>query len=721
MLMIRYYLLPFICCLPFLLFSQTDHIWTISFGSTGTDYGAGIVLDEAGNIYTVGRFAGTVDFDPGPNTVNLNAVGDTDIYVQKLDAAGNYVWAKSFGGVLEERGHAIDIDAAGNVYVTGNFRGAADFDPGPGTFTMTSPSSTDTDAFIVKLQADGTFGWAKQIGGVGTDWGHALVVDDAGNSYNTGYFSEVVDLDPGPGVDPATVPGIPIISDLYVVKLDTDGNYVWGHPIGGEGQERGYGITLDNNGDVYVTGQFGQTADFDPGPGVAMLTTGTTTVALDGFLLKLSPDGEYLWANNLGSSSDYDYAWSVKTDTENNVYYTGYFRGTVDMDPGPATFDVTSNGGRDAFLVKLGTDGDFRWARGMGGSGNEYSRTMVVNPANNDVYLVASQYTSTLANWGTAELVNEIEGLPGTQEVLVMASYDTDGEPLCAFPIATAQGGFYSAGFHSQMAIKNNELFFISNFSSPTTDYDPSSNQVFNPPFAGGAWDIALSRYALNPFSVSLGGNTFFCEGESTTLETGTSGANYSWQDGSSEPTYLVDTPGTYAVTVNDAGCVDRDEAFVIEIVVDDTVIQEEGVLTANAENVTYQWVDCADFSPIPGATNKVFTPTALGSYAVILGNSGCADTSDCVQLLMVDTEERFLPQLSVYPNPVGSSEFVTFSLDRFYNQLHVRIYSADGRLLREQQTAGQQFNLDTTDFPSGLLGIEVIADEQRLFCKLIN
>ncbi|MCH8890811.1 MAG: hypothetical protein IH827_07025, partial [Myxococcales bacterium] len=97
-----------------------------------------MAVDAAGNVYTTGFFLGTADFDPGPGTFNLTSAGSVDVFVQKLDTAGNPVWAVGMGGTGTDQGLGVAVDGAGNVYTSGFFQGTADFDPGPGTFNLTS-------------------------------------------------------------------------------------------------------------------------------------------------------------------------------------------------------------------------------------------------------------------------------------------------------------------------------------------------------------------------------------------------------------------------------------------------------------------------------------------------------------------------------------------------------------------------------------------------------
>jgi len=183
-------------------------------GGINTDNMYKAVADDAGNIYATGFFRGTVDFDPGPGVFNLSSPGGEAVFVLKLDAGGNFTWAKAMGGPLFNNwGYAIALDRLGNVYTTGFFIGPADFDPGPGSFIL---NSGGLDIFISKLNNNGDFLWAKSAGAAGVDQGYGIAVDRFLNIYATGQFASTTDFDLETGTYLLTA--IPV-SDPYVLKL----------------------------------------------------------------------------------------------------------------------------------------------------------------------------------------------------------------------------------------------------------------------------------------------------------------------------------------------------------------------------------------------------------------------------------------------------------------------------------------------------------------------
>ncbi len=352
--------------------------WARSFGGSSYDEGRSIKVDASGNLYTTGYFVGTVDFDPGAGTANLTSVASVDVFVQKLDASGNFQWARSFGsgGSSFDIGFSIKTDTAGNVYTTGYFEGTGDFDPGAGTAILSSAGSADV--FIQKLGASGNFLWARSFGGLAYDGGGSSTIDPSGNVYTIGYFAGTVDFDPGAGTANLNSVGS---RDIFVQKLDTYGNFLWARSFGDSSDDYGVSISVDPSGNVYTTGTFLGTVDFNPGAGIANLTSAGN---IDVFVQKLDASGNFLWARSFGSTSN-NFVSSISVDALGNVYTSGIFVGTVDFDPGAGTANLTSAGGDDIFVQKLDASGNFLWARPFGGSFNEDVSSITID-ASGSIY-----------------------------------------------------------------------------------------------------------------------------------------------------------------------------------------------------------------------------------------------------------------------------------------------------------------------------------------------
>ncbi|MCB0533257.1 MAG: SBBP repeat-containing protein [Lewinellaceae bacterium] len=323
--------------------SEGNLVWARQMGGANQDSGAGIAVDAAGNVYTTGTFVGFVDFDPGVDVLQLTPAALDDIYVQKLDASGALVWAKSMGGNNSDIAFTIALDASGNLYVAGRFEGTADFDPGPGVYNLTSAGQEDI--FVLKLNDTGDLLWAKQMGGAEDDIAYAVKVDSLEHVYLTGEFRGTADFDPGPEILNFTANGS---SDIYIQKLDKSGALVWARQIGGTGVDWSTALALDPSGNVYTTGTFMSTVDFDPGPDTL---DAAATGSLDIFILKLNTLGEFEWVNTFGSSL-IDRGLAITVDDE-HVLTSGYFSKMVEFDPGNPLSTLTSSGNVDIFILKM--------------------------------------------------------------------------------------------------------------------------------------------------------------------------------------------------------------------------------------------------------------------------------------------------------------------------------------------------------------------------------
>lgn len=355
--------------------AQGNLVWAKSIGGIGADQGKGIALDSIGNIYVCGRFASTVDFDPGIGVEMATAIGQTDAYVLKLNAAGDFIWAKQFGGSSTDEAYIMSANDFG-ISCTGIFAGTVDFDPGPGNFNITSASAT-SDIYVLKLDANGNFQWAKAIGGTGMDIGFGIAQDALGNVFVAGSFSGLVDFDPGPGT--FNLVGHQS-STAFVLKVDGSGLFQWVRVIGDSTiPSIAYAITIADNGDVYSTGGFNGTADFDPGPGQDIRSS--STASYDMFVQKLDGNGDYQWAATIGGLGD-DFGYSIATNAQ-GVYFTGTFGATVDFDPSASIFNMTSfNNTFDAFVEKLNHSGQFQWVKPIGGAGVDYGFGIQANATN---------------------------------------------------------------------------------------------------------------------------------------------------------------------------------------------------------------------------------------------------------------------------------------------------------------------------------------------------
>jgi len=347
-----------------------------------------IALDAERNIYSVGEFKGTVDFDPGPGNFYATANGQyVDIYVTKLDSSSNFIWCKQIAGPEFKNIFSLTLDTLNDIIIAGEFSNKLDFDPGVDSFFI--DVGQNLSSFTCKLNNDGDFMWAKSFTGDANTSSYCkttnLVTDNYGNIFSTGNFMDTIDFDPGPALNNLTSTNYS--SDVFISLLDSTGNFLWAKQLLGILNDYGGSITLDNEGNLIVTGIFQGTIDLDPNAGVYLLTASGN---IDAFILKLDNQGNFIWGGKIGGTSD-ETIFSAKTDLDGNVYLTGCFKGMVDFDPDTTTvFTMTSMGfSNDIFIMKLSEAGQLLWAKQIGGFGSEYGYDLTLDAFNN-VYVTGT-------------------------------------------------------------------------------------------------------------------------------------------------------------------------------------------------------------------------------------------------------------------------------------------------------------------------------------------
>jgi len=255
-------------------------VWAKTIGDGGLDQGRALVVDAMSNVYLSGDFDGGGDFDPGPGSFPLTSEGYLDLFLLKLNAAGDFVYAKQMGGTgYFGTGYALAFDPAGDILITGMFEETMDFDPGPGTLNLTAVGATD--GFICKVDTDGNLIWVRAFGGLSYEESYQISIDAAGDATVSGIYSDTGDFDPGPGIFTLTSNGV---QEIFLLQLDTDGNFNWATSIGGAGYDAALGLVIDPSGNLLLTGQIQEgIVDVDPQSTVVEIGNATTPTT---FILK---------------------------------------------------------------------------------------------------------------------------------------------------------------------------------------------------------------------------------------------------------------------------------------------------------------------------------------------------------------------------------------------------------------------------------------------------
>ena len=519
--------------------AQTPNLtWAKGIGGSLSDVGTSIVTDLNGNVYTAGYYSGTMDFDPSLNSYTLSSNAGIDFYISKLDANGNFVWAKSVGGINNDFAYGITLDLIGNVIVTGFFAGTVDFDPNVGVTNLNSALANGI--FVLKLDALGNFIWAKAMYGNSYANGLAVKTDATGNIYTTGLYSGTIDFDPGPAVTNLTVVGN---SDFFVSKLDAAGNFVWVKSAGGSGLESGNDIKIDAAGNIYTTGHFNGTVDFDPGPGTFTLSSQGVN---DIYITKWNSSGNFLWTVALGGAAN-DNGKSIDVDALGNVYTTGTYYGTVDFDPSIATYTLASNGNSDCFILKLNSSGNFLWAKTIGNANLDFGRALILDAAKN-IYTAGSFQ-------GTVDFDPSVN----SYTVASASTNDPDGfvlklDSLGNYVWAVAFGG--SASDLSN-AITIDASFKVYNCGSfgATADMDPLASTYTL--ISAGSTDAFIHKMTqclapANPTNTTLITNLNICSGNTAALSV-SSTSTVNWY-ASSNSTISIGTGTNYITPLLSAG-----------------------------------------------------------------------------------------------------------------------------------------------------------------------
>lgn len=336
-------------------------VWANTIPSTmwGGSYGSGIAVDTAGNVYVTGTYSDTISFDIGGSKTYAHT-GRDNIFYAKLDADGRFVWAKTLNdsngkGVFPSaRNSKMNMDHSGNIILSAFFRGSIDVNSGADSFFVTS-TGLHEETMVLKVNPSGEFTWAGSFSG--TKFGNeckSLAITSKNDIVLAGYFDDTVDLDPGITKALHVSKGT---TDMYVVMLDSLGNYVWSKSFGHKRDDNATAVALDQADNIYLAGHFSDTIE---------IATDTGMITLDApfesaVTMKLDPGGNFKWFTHFGGWGSQK-AIDLKLDKERNIYLLGDFRGSVDFDPGEDSFYVTGDY-QTIFLTKCDSSGKFTYAK----------------------------------------------------------------------------------------------------------------------------------------------------------------------------------------------------------------------------------------------------------------------------------------------------------------------------------------------------------------------
>ncbi|WP_437571041.1 hypothetical protein [Sorangium sp. So ce542] len=280
------------------------HLWSRSYGGVSNQYANAVAVDASDNVALVGHFAGTLSL--GGSCPSMTSAGGNDVFIAKLDPMGACLWNRRAGSsAAQQYGYGVTVDGAGSVIAIGSFAGSADF----GTGTKTSAGQTDI--FVAKYDSAGTSLWSNTYGDTADQYGYAVASDATGNVFIVGYFSSTLTF------------GGEVLSssggyDIFVGKLDSAGNPLWGKRFGGPGDQFSNGVAIDGDNNLVITGSFAGATNFG---GASLSSTGDS----DLFIAKLNgATGGHIWSYGFGGASG-EVGYAVAIDNLEHTIVTGSY------------------------------------------------------------------------------------------------------------------------------------------------------------------------------------------------------------------------------------------------------------------------------------------------------------------------------------------------------------------------------------------------------------
>lgn len=320
----------------------------------------------------------------------------------------NFEWGKMIGNNQNLYVYDNATDASGNVYLTGEYSGTVDFDPGTGSQNQTATGTGGRDIFILKLEASGAFGWVKTYGGTGIDFGQRITVDNTGNVFVGGRFQNSVNFTGYGGF--ASNGGY----DGFLLKIDATGTLQWVIDLSGGGTEGFLGLTTDSSGNIFTTGFFNTTTATLGGLNATStpLTRAGSSTNYDFFVARYNTNGEIFWSKSTGLGYD-EVPYDIALTNDNKVVTVGTFQLESDLNPGAANFFVYGSASptTTGFIQVLNaSSGAFEWARSLGSNAND--AVFGVATANNNIYVTGyfsgSQGDFNTTGSGGGDVINRI-------------------------------------------------------------------------------------------------------------------------------------------------------------------------------------------------------------------------------------------------------------------------------------------------------------------------
>ena len=463
--------------------AQYSFSWAKSFGSTKDDNVNTIKVDAAGNSYIFGAFQNTVDFDPGPQTHTLVSKGNWDFFILKLNSNGDYQWVKQIGSSTRETPITMTTDSQFNLYISGSYSTTLDFDPGPGTYTLSFSTNTlgfVGSPFILKLDNNGNFAWVKNLPSQAFP---TFLISNNDSLYFAGDFTGNCDFDPGISSYSLTSAGNGGMQSAYVCKWTNSGDFVWAisfAPLINSPYIYAYSTTTNfniNQNTLYLSFGARGIIDLDPGPNTNTIITTSNSYTIDLFLLGLTRQGKYLNSNRwIGDRMEIS---QIETDKDDNkfiqlkIYNLTYTPIIIDLDPSPNVYTIPLKIGENIeYIIKLDKNFNLLWSKSL----PPKITATPVKFAKNGFYVYGgfSDTTDFDLGPGTYTLISQNYGSGGS----FIANYDYNGNLNWVYPYKinySYNNNFYSGNISCLPDFDYGQnIYFASNYSV-SCDVNPLS------------------------------------------------------------------------------------------------------------------------------------------------------------------------------------------------------------------------------------------------------
>ena len=632
-------------------------------------------------------------------------------------------WAKMYEAVSGENEIYTEFFEADSthLFISGLvLSNINDFDPGTGTYMLEAPY--DRSFHVSKFDLDGNHNWSIIFGSTNAGSPSSkteirdMKLDHNGNVYVTGTFLDSLYYETAGGLESITSNGS---TDIFYGKLDTNGYWLWMKSYGNIYPDGAGGISIAQNGDIYLSGYYADS--------VAFIPTSAPNYApyYELFTLKFNAQDQEQWVystDNPATTPVFNVN-SMVLDNDNGIYiggsYFDYNGDSVNFQSEGNT-ELLANSNYDGFVLKLNTEGNFEWAKSYSTGSDDYVDQLAFNSANNSLIISGRAGDDTLDfdPSTTADSLNFQSGFFGNY-LLCLTS---EGQYKWLDLLFANSSGPISRNMHITTDSQGN-IHGLGTFATQI-DADPGSGTVYYEPSAGGA---SYSSYSLKLDSM---GNYLWSYQYKTTYN---SDLSYGIGKDPFDNIYigLFDGTGINPETLS-LGNIDLLHEKTARHFAKLRACEAESVTQVNDTtlmgiylNVNYQWLDCDDdYSVIPGETERTFTPTISGNYALSTTSYGCeTNISDCYAINLNSLGIKDSPlsdAITVYPNPTLNN--ITVKLPESEHTATCSVYNVYGQTVFSQNFEGvSSFKIKLPD-NAGIYIAEIKLDNnQRVVKKLVK